>query len=515
MKKAILFSLCLFMIVSAFSQKSVTAKWGATYKTAGRLSEVIGEDKDGFYTLRVKGSRFGSSDMWIQRYDNQMNLKFSEELLIPKKGKKKLLYEGIYILQGQLILMTSLTDKEIGKSFAFAYPISAKGIVGSKFKKLDEIAMDGRKSGSFGFQISQDSSKFLVYHNKPYDKYNNEKFSYKVYDNSLNLVWEKEVQLPYRDKYFSIEDYIIDNTGDVYMRATIFPDKTKGEKKIKGEQAAKFVIVSYQHKTDQLTQFEVQLTGKWVESISYEINEATKEVVVGGFYSDDKKLKINGIFYLTMDLADGTVKTISKKAFDDSFMTEMIGEKKAAKGKGLSSFFFDHFFVKKDGGAYLIAEQYYVTTSTYTDSNGNTHTRTVYHYNDIIVVSVDKAGNIDWVRNVPKNSAAGSGYYLSYGLNFNETTNELNLFFNDNPKNIALLKENPNKVRKLGNLKKSVAILVAINEEGNISRSPLFTAKDLDKVILAPTKSSMINDTDVITYAVKGKSYKFGKFTFK
>ena len=113
------------------------------------------------------------------------------------------------------MLLTSIRDKKAGKSYAFAYPISNKGVVGSKFKKIGEISMDGRKSGTFDFQISQDSSKFLVYHNNPYDKYNNEKFSYKVYDNKLNLVWEKDVQLPYKDKYFSIEDYILDNAGNV------------------------------------------------------------------------------------------------------------------------------------------------------------------------------------------------------------------------------------------------------------------------------------------------------------
>jgi hypothetical protein len=511
MKKLIPLIIALLIVVQMSAQKNVTAQWGPTYKTKARLSGIVGEDKDGFYTLR--SNRKG--DMWIERYDTKMTLQFSEELVIPKKGKKRLAYEGIYYLQGQLILLTSHTDKKAGKSYAFAYPISSKGVVGSKFKKLDEVAMNGRRSGGFDFEVSQDSSKFLAYHNKPYDKYNNEKFSYKVFDNKLNLVWEKDLQLPYKDKFFSIKDYILDNDGNVYMRATIYPDRTKGEKKSNKEQTSKFVIVSYKHKTDKLSQFEVKLTGKWVKSISYDVNEDTKEVVVGGFYSDDKKMKINGIFYLAMDLKSGEIKATSKKAFDSSFMTEMIGEKKAEKGKGLSNFDFDYFLTKKDGGAYLIAEQYYITTHTYTDSNGNTNTRTVYHYNDVIVVSVGKTGDIEWVRKVPKNSAASSGYYLSYGLNFNDNTNELNLFFNDNPKNIELLKNNPNKVRRVGSLKKSVAILVSLNEEGNMSRSPMFSAKDLDKIILKPTMSLRTSDTDVITYAVKGKSYKFGRFTFK
>jgi len=64
-------------------------------------------------------------------------------------------------------------------------------------------------------------------------------------------------------------------------------------------------------------------------------------------------------------------------------------------------------------------------------------------------------------------------------------------------------------------LKKSVAVLVSLNEEGSMPSSHLFSAKELDKIILKPTMSVRNNDTDVITYAVKVKSYKFGRFTFK
>lgn len=513
-RTTILFFILSITASSIFAQKDVTVSWGPTYKLkpGTTISGVIGEDKTGFYALRT-GKR--GKDLWIERYDRKMNLKFSEELIIPKKGKKPLIFEDIYYLKGQLIMLTSTIDKKIGKSYAFAYPISKQGKVGTKFKKLDEIKMEGRKTGAFDFVLSKDSSKILVYHDNPYEKYNNEKFSYKVYDETLSLLWEKEIQLPYKDRYFSVEDYILDNEGNVFMRASIYPDRSKGEKNTKKNQADKFVVLGYKYKTDKISQFEVKLAGKWIRSISYDINESTKEVAVGGFYADDRKMAIKGIFYLAMDLETGDIKTTSKKEFDKSFMTEMIGEKKAEKGKGLANYTFDHFLVKKDGGAYLIAEQYYVTTTTYTDANGNTHTRTVYHYNHIIVVSVNNKGEIDWVRKVPKVSGASTGYYLSYGLNFNKQTDELNMFFNDNPKNIEVLKTNPNKVKSVGNLKKSIATLVSLNEEGHMKRTPMFSAKELDKIILRPAISLMTNDTDVITFGIKGKSYKFGRFSFK
>jgi hypothetical protein len=500
--------------ISFCQNKNVEVKWGPTNKLASKtgITGIIGEDPKGFYAVR---SSTNGKKHWLERYNNKMTLEFSEELLIPKKGKSVLTYETIYYIDNQLILLVSHVDKKLKKSYAFAYPISKKGVIGKKFKLLDEIKMEGRKSGSFDFTMSIDSTKILVYHNEPYDKYDKEEFSYKVFDSSLNLIWEKDIALPYRDKYFIIQDYEVDNNGNVYMQAVLYPER--GEKKDKTVQANKYKLVSYNYKTDKISEHEIKLPNKWINEMSYDINEDQKEITVSGFYSDDKKMQIKGVFYMAMDKESGNVRTTSIKEFDKQFMAEVIGERKAEKGKGLSNAFdFKYFLTKKDGGAYLIAEKYYIVQHTSRDSKGNTTTYYTYHYDDIIVVSVNNKGEIDWVRKIEKTSHDRSyGYYLSFAVNFNAETNDLNIVFNDNPKNIELYKQDPNKLKDVGNLKKSVAVLVTLNEEGNMTRTPMFSAKELDKIILRPKINSRVSDTEVITFGIKGKNYKFGKFTFK
>ena len=180
-----------------------------------------------------------------------------------------------------------------------------------------------------------------------------------------------------------------------------------------------------------------------------------------------------------------------------------------------SSFDFDYFLTKKDGGAFLIAEKYYIRVHTSTNSKGVTTTYYTYHYDDIIAVSISAKGEIDWVKRIAKKSGDRTGYYLSYALNFNRETNNLNFIFNDNPKNIEQINDDPRKVKSVGNVKKSIATLVSINEEGNIRRTAMFSAKDLDKIILLPKINYRVSDTELITFGIKGKAYKFGKITFK
>ncbi|MDT8410953.1 MAG: hypothetical protein RQ875_00705 [Vicingaceae bacterium] len=511
------FLLIFFLIASVIvsAQKNVTVKWGPTYKTPPKSSSssIIGDDGTHFYIVRGgKGYRGG---VFLEKYNKQMKLVYSKELVIPKKGDELLTYESIILLNNSPVLLASFNDRKSNKSYAFAYPIDENGKVGSKFKLLDERETDGKKFLNMDFVLSKDSTKLLFYYSPTYDKYADEKFSYKVFDNSLNILWEKDVKLPYRDKNFGIKDYVVDNEGNVFMLSTIYPDKSKGEKETKHEQAKTYTILAYKYKEATFKQYEIKLKNKWVSDIYYDLNEEKGELYVGGFYSDDRYTSsTNGIFYMSINIKTTNVTQSSTKAFDKDFMIDELGERKADKGKGITSYVFDYFYAKKDGGAYLIAEKYYVTVHTTTNpQTGATTTRYVYHYNDIIVVNVNPKGEIEWIRKVPKRSSDGAGgYYLSYAINFNTSTNNLNIIFNDNPANIEILKTNEKKIKAV-NIKKSVATVVNINEEGYLKRVPLFKNKENDKIILQPKKFMQIDDNTLIIYGVRGKEYKFGNIS--
>lgn len=517
MKKGII--LILIMVVfglNLFSQNNTKATWGPTYKMPSKLgTRIVCEDATGFYIIRSQ--RRASKGIILDKFDKKMNQKYSEELIIPKKDKNEMLFEDVVYINKQLVLLVSYFDRKNKKNYYFAYPIDDKGKVGSKFKLLDENTTEKSRDGAnYDFVMSKDTTKMLLYYNPPFDKKADEKFHYKVFDQSFNLIWEKEVELPYKDKLVAINDYIIDNDANVFMLLTISPDRKKGEKETKVEQAKKFMVLSYKHKTNKFDQYEVKLKNKWIESIDYDYNPSLNQLVLGGFYSDDFKIgTVNGIFYMKLDINSGEVKVSSMKPFDKDFMTDMVGEKKAEKGKGIGNFVVRQFFAKKDGGAYIVAEQYYVVVHTYTNpKTGATTTTYTYYYNDIIVASINPKGEIDWLKKITKKSADKSGgYYLSYAISHNKEKDDLNIVFNDNPKNIELYKKNPNKLAMVGNVKKAVATWVSINRDGNIKRLPLFTAKELDKIILQP-RVNLRSENDITVYGIRGKEYKFGKISF-
>jgi hypothetical protein len=508
MKKILLINLFFYSLTILCQEKHIDVAFGPTYKLnpAVPYMSMYGKTNSGFHVLRQ--SKHGKNRL-IEKYDKQLNLVYKEKIILPKRKNLLLNFEGITFLGDQQVVFASCDDFKERKSYAYAYPIDGKGKIGNQFKIIDEKPNEGRKTTSFDFAISKDTSKVLVYFSEPFHKYKDESFSFKVYDNTLTLLWERNVTLPYKDGYFEIGDYKVDNKGNVFILANIYPDITKGEQNSKAKQSVKTILLGFNSKTENITQYELQLPEKWIESITYGFNEKGTEVVIGGYYADNNRMTIKGIFYMSIDIASAKVLKTSIKEFDVDFMGNMIGEKKADKGTGLKNLSFDYFITKKDGGVYLISENSSQKNVGVMVGGGS-------YFEDIIVVNINSDGNIKWIRKIPKKTYDSKflGLHLSYAININKENNKLSIIFNDNPKNFELFKKDPNKAIALGEWRYVEVALVTLNEEGEMTRSSLFPLKEIDGFRLAP-RFFIDKGNGIYFFATKSSKYKFGELTFK
>ena len=102
-------------------------------------------------------------------------------------------------------------------------------------------------------------------------------------------------------------------------------------------------------------------------------------------------------------------------------------------GIALSNLDPEIFYIHKDGSIVLIGEQYYITTSTYTDSNGSTRTTTTYHYNDVLITKINKDGSLAYMKKMAKRQI---NRLSSFELIEGEA--DLYLVYRDNIKNLEL-----------------------------------------------------------------------------
>ena len=90
---------------------------------------------------------------------------------------------------------------------------------------------------------------------------------------------------------------------------------------------------------------------------------------------------------------------------------------------------------RNDGGYLMVAENFEITQQMetfYLNGVPQTSSKSVYNYNDVILISMDSSGQMEWRHNINKrqSSFASMAYLHSMGIYVCE--NNVNLLYNDN-----------------------------------------------------------------------------------
>lgn len=498
------------------------------------LSDVVGNDQTGFYTLKELQkvnwsigpfSTNRSSSFIIEHYDQGLNKTLTSEIDLKAFGDKRSLEEVIQ-LKNNLYLFTSYDNKKTKQNELYIQPINTKSLtINNDAKKISEIDFEGHRkknSGTYGHRVSRDSSKLLIYRLLPYDKKESEEFGFQVFDHEMNFLWEKEVTLPYTDELFDVESMKVDNEGNVYLLGLIYKDKRK--EKRKGKPNYSYTIISYKNKGSDVKQYPVSLSEKFITDMQIAIDD-NGNIICGGFYSNEGTYNIMGTYYMTINSETKAVTSQSLKEFELDFLVQNFTErqekrtrKKADKGEDISlySYSLEDLILKEEGGAVLVAEQYYVRTYTYSYSsaNGGFHTRTStsYYYNDIIVVNINENGAINWASKIPKSQRTtdDGGYYSSYTMAV--VKDKLYFVFNDNPKNLVI--EKAEKVKSFTGNKDALAVLVEVDSDGNQRKKALFSARDSGS-IARPKVCRQISKDEMIIFCERKRKHRFAKISLE
>lgn len=521
-----LFILLIFFSANiSWAQMKVTQKvemkWGEETKRNkhSHFDGVITYDKTGYYMLH-----FQKKGPTIDKYGIDLNLEKSY-LIDLKKAGKKMLFEGISYFKDNLIVLSSFSDRN-KKTNALYYQIVDKNTLVQKtgLTLLSELQFDKKsRNGDFGFATARDSSKMLIYTGMPFVKDGPEKFGFTVLDENLNKLWSKEVELPYLNKLFQVEDYDVSPDGNVFITGSEYKDK-KLEKTRKGVPNYKYHILGYFNNGNLVKDYEVDLGDKFITDLSVSIGP-DKNIICSGFFSENGSWSIGGVFYLTID---GTTKKVTKKSlkrFSEDFITEgwtkkeekRAKRKAARKNKELEMYDYDlHDLVhRNDGGALLFAEQYYVFVSrvTTTDANGNITTREVYHYiyGDIIAVNISPEGEIDWATKIEKNqhTTNDGGYFSSFSIHVKH--DKIFIIYNEHAKQFLDKETRQNIKRK--DRRSMLTLLVEINSKGDVEKELLFNNK-AEQVTTRPKVCEQINRDFSILYTQRRNKHKFLQLNF-
>lgn len=168
----------------------------------------------------------------------------------------------------------------------------------------------------------------------------------------------------------------------------------------------------------------IALNGHFVNGINFKVDTKNNDIRLGGFYSSKKNGNTEGFFYCRLPQANDRNEEIKFIPIDESIRNKADVKKKKS---AMNDYDVKDVIVKNDGGMILIAENYFETTRAGSPSVGfggfysmNSYGRMIreFTYGDILVISFDKEGTIQWSEYLRKNqfSTNDEGFYSSYVL---------------------------------------------------------------------------------------------------
>ncbi len=486
------------------------------YKKKSTLRDIIGSDESGFYTSRAN---MLSWKMNLVSYNP--DLKETNNTLQSLKWEGKTpRFEDLIYFKDHIYLLTSEADKATRTNHLYVQSVNKETLLLNKDRRsiatIDFSNETKKNSGTFDYEISRDKTKLLIYYNLPYNRGEAEKFGFKVFNEKFDLVWSKQVTLPYLDELSSVETFEVSNSGNVYVLLKKYNEKAKRERK--GKVNYTYHILGYSADNESLD-LRVENEGKYFTDMTINVDD-NDQVVCAGFYSEDLTFNLVGSYFIK--LSGETQKRLveSFKEFDLDFLIQNFSEKakkraerRTKKGKDIAKFNYelDGIILRDDGGAVVVGEQYYISEHITTDSNGNVRVTYVYHYNDIIVVSIDPLGQIEWNQKIPKSQRSGSTMFSSYVVAVHE--DKLHFAFNDNPLNVHIASNVEPYPCTFGKGKTSVS-MVTLDTGGNQKRQSLFSTKDTG-ILLRPTVSRQISDSSLLLYGQRKAAHRFVSIVFE
>ena len=497
--------------------KEATVTWGPELKGGNRstINNTLGYDDTGYYV-----SGYEKSEKFIKKLDTKLNLvaefRFEEK---DPATKIRYEYEGSIFYNEKLLLFKSTINRDDKINELYIQELSTNTLtpIGSP-KKVAEIAYTkSRNKGSFSSHVSKEEKFLLISFTLPTEKDENEKIHMLIFDETIKLVWQKQIELPYASNLFFTYSTRCSDDGNAYILGKLYKDKVKAT--VKGQQNFSFHLLAYTDQGNNTVEYEIKLENKFITDISFSVTD-NGDIITAGFYSKVGHYSADGAYFMVMDGKTKSVKTTSIKEFEIDFITEGMTEreeakakKKDQKGKDLELYQYDldDLVKRTDGGAVLIGEQFYITTSTYSDGK-NTYTRYHYHYHDIIVINIDPAGKIEWAKKISKRqtSTNDGGFYSSYALAV--TGDKLRFIFNDHKDNLQPKKQGAWKNYTFGS-KDGIVCLVTLNPDGSMVREALLKDSEVD-VYVRPKVTEQISDNKMLMFGEKRKKDQFAIVEF-
>ena len=506
----------IICLTNAYSQGSYPiVEWSPEYNIRNaKFDRILQAGESGFFTYR-KGSNSVLSAARDEYFAYYNRFDLSEEWLLKNPrwewNERKVLFKQGLMLGDTQFLFYESYNPQTDEKYLLVRTLDTLANL-SEPKLIETFDSRRRYDGDFIIRASHDGSKFAVFTAPPDKRGGSENFYIRVYSQNIEELWNADIELTYADRNFNILVFDLTNSGDVFVLSAF--DDRFGIARTTGKNIEYKLLRIGSGEENQITEFNLGLENVAVQSVGIDCDLKGDEMAVSGFYGNRNMSDMNGAFYISINQKTGELVSSNMDPFSEGFISQ-FNRFRARRGRGIRrDFVFRQFLPRPGGGVYVIAEDYEVRVVTQQTGRGVTTTTYYYHYNDIIVLSIDKEGEVDWYAHIPKRqtSVNDGGLYLGYTFTVND--DGLHFVYNDHKKNAK--RWGKKTLRPVTNAKNGTLVMVSLSHDAQMTYTVLNRNKR-EKFRVTPKYSRSANEgyDGAVLLSLRGSRIRFGNLYFE
>lgn len=311
---------------------------------------------------------------------------------------------GEYIL---VFVSESFPKEGLIKSFYSTYDL--EGNVIDEDALLSVYPNEKEQKVGLRFVLSPNKRRLLCF-KSPQNRRESEELLYYIFDDEGDYVRNGEINLKYPANRFRVESLRISNAGNIFVLGKFYRNT-----RVNAPDDFDFMVFRHDMETESISEFSINLGTRFISELAFRLDRE-ENLYVAGYYSNRSADRIAGTLFQKIS-PSGQILLNSTTAFDADFLNYFMTRNQVRKGSELRNVHMDAadgIVLRSDGGVLLIAEKFYITYQSYQDLYGHWVDREFYHYEEVILTSVDRTGNIEWNAIVDKNQVSTNPASLSY-----------------------------------------------------------------------------------------------------
>lgn len=518
-------TICVIWLGQFFQQinaQTLPINWGPLESKRGALLDILPIRSADFYALRYNNSLFGSYR--VNTYNQLAYVSQQRIKPVTETGFANIETSAFFAGKFQVFL----SDRS-GTTMA----LYSQSIIEGESNAPSELRCsyeDVRIGARPNFQmlISQNQQFLAVTYEIPGRRANRDLHGYVLFDSTFTEVERGEYVLPFDGNMSTINQNHITNQGEYLIAVTEHKDRND---RIFGRTWENFKALHvFKIKNDSLSEYSLQLADKRIDDLTMSSNNAGI-VSMTGLYGRGNNSGIEGVFSVNFDTQLDTISSYKYSPFDlevlrESRSTNQVNNlirrsQQRGEDPQVFSYKLRNLQTLEDNSQVGYLEQAYERQYTNYDSRtGVTTVNTYYYYMDIIVFKLAPDGTYLWGRRIPKNQITMNdhGPFSSF-IGFNNSANAY-VLFNDNKRNYddgGIFARDNNSLfgLNLSPWRNVVALATVDLSTGQISRTTLFSRKDLSAIAVPKTMKVDWKNREVLMYAINRNREKFGLISFK